>query len=144
MAASSSFDARLGYQLRRAQFAYRSALDRALAPVGLSSASYLALATLDMGPGLSSAALSRRCGVTAQAMNTVLRSLETEGLVERTPHATHGRIREARLTEAGRTALRAAHAASKPVEQRLVGALPEELRAVVTASLKTCADALDA
>lgn len=142
MASASPFDGRLGYQLRRAQFAYRSALDRALAPTGLSSASYLALATLDVEPGLSSAALARRCGVTAQAMNTVLRGLETSALVERTPHATHGRIRETRLTDAGRVALRAAHAASKPVEQQLAAALPDELRAVVTASLKTCADAL--
>lgn len=143
MAAPSPFDARLGYVLRRAQFAYRLALDRALAAVGLTTAQYVALATLDVSPGLSSAALARQCQVSAQAMHTVVRGLEAAGLVARTASATHGRIRETRLTDAGRTALRAAHAATKPVERRLAASLPDEVRALAAAALKTCAEAME-
>jgi len=139
----SPFDHRLGYLLRRAQFAYRTALDRALAGAGLTSAQYVALAVLDVEPGLSNAALARRCQVTPQTMHTVVRGLEAAGWAARTPHATHGRIQETRLTDAGRVALRAAHVASKPVERRLAAALPDELRPVVAAALRTCAAGME-
>ncbi|ETB55301.1 transcriptional regulator, partial [Mycobacterium avium 10-5560] len=44
---------------------------------------FVCLRILSMFPGMSSAELSRRAGVTPQAMNTVLRRLQEVGAVAR-------------------------------------------------------------
>src|SRR4051794_37664521 len=87
-----------GYLLRQAWHAFRAAMDAALRAHGLSGAQYAALSVLARDPGISGADLARACNTTPQAMNGVLATLERDGLVERSPHPTHGRILQVSLT----------------------------------------------
>ena len=65
-------------------------------------ATYAAMAALAEDPGLSNAELARRCFVTPQTMNRVVRDLTEEGLVVRAPSPDHGRILQTSLSETGR------------------------------------------
>ncbi len=92
----------VGYQLKRAQQALRTAMDEGLRAQGLTTPQYAALTHLEADGPLSGAELARRCFVTAQTINAILVGLERARLVERAPHANHGRVIEARLTKRGR------------------------------------------
>ena len=48
---------------------------------------------------MSGADLVRACNTTLQAMNGVLATLKREGLIDRHPHPTHGRILQVALTQ---------------------------------------------
>src|SRR6266404_2456849 len=99
----------VGYQLKRAQQALRTAMDEGLRAQGITTPQYAALTHLEAAAPLSGAELARRCFVTAQTMNAILVGLERARLVERAPHAKHGRVIEARLTKRGRAGLQNAH-----------------------------------
>ena len=80
--------ARLSYLVRQAQLATYQRLDRALRGFGLTPAQYTVLAILSRrGESLSSAALSRRLGVSPQSANEIVASLNALGLVRRTEGA---------------------------------------------------------
>ena len=79
-------DARLGRVLKRAEQSLLRAKSGALRPVGLTLAQYVALSELDAQPAITAAALARASLVTPQAMMVVLKSLEDQGLITRTPH----------------------------------------------------------
>src|SRR6267143_4330952 len=100
----------VGYHLKRAQQALRMAMDEGLRAQGLTTPQYAALTHLEADEPLSGAELARRCFVTAQTMNAILVGLERARLVERAPHANHGRVIEARLTKRGRAKAPTAHA----------------------------------
>ena len=74
------------------------------------------LSVLAREPGASGADLARAGNTTPQAMNGVLATLEREGLVERHPHPTHGRILQVNLTSEGERRLEAAHPAVRGLE----------------------------
>ncbi|MBB3441107.1 MarR family transcriptional regulator [Sinorhizobium sp. B11] len=99
----------LGYALKRAQQALRGHLDNELRNIGLTTPQYSVLAGLEFNAGLSSAELARRAFVTAQTMQSIIATLERDGLVKRTAHPVHGRVLTTELTPDGRSALRAAH-----------------------------------
>lgn len=61
--------------------------------------------------------LARAVHTTPQAMNGVLATLEREGLIERHPHPTHGRILQATLTSEGQRRLDAANPAIRALER---------------------------
>jgi hypothetical protein len=62
----------VGYQLKRAQQALRTAMDEGLRAQGLTTPQYAALTHLEADEPLSGAELARRCFVTAQTMNAIL------------------------------------------------------------------------
>jgi DNA-binding MarR family transcriptional regulator len=101
-------EGRIGYLLRQAWHELRAAMDITLRPHGLSPAQYSALTVLARDPGVSGADLARGCNISPQAMNGVLATLERDGLVERTPHPTHGRILQVNLTAEGQRRINAA------------------------------------
>jgi DNA-binding MarR family transcriptional regulator len=94
-------DGRSGYLLRQAWHEFRGAMENVLREHELTTAQYAALTVLRREPGLSSAELARGCNISPQAMNGIVATLERDGLVERHPHATHGRILQITLTEEG-------------------------------------------
>jgi DNA-binding MarR family transcriptional regulator len=94
-------DGRTGYLLRQGWHEFRGAMERVLREHQLSAGQFGALTVLQRDPGLSSADLARGCNISPQAMNGVVATLERDGLVERHPHATHGRILQITLTEEG-------------------------------------------
>jgi DNA-binding MarR family transcriptional regulator len=132
----------LGVGLRRAQSAYRLALDRALEPLGMTAAQFGVLVRLQASPGLSNAELARQNFVTPQTMNVILVRLEAAGLVERRPHPEHGRILLADLTSDGRGVLSQALARADAVESCALGALNQDTRPLLLDFLTCLGDAL--
>src|SRR5919197_6610461 len=118
-------EGRSGYLLRQAWQAFHGAMESALRDHGLTGAQYAVLSVLARDPGLSGAELARACNTTPQAMNGVLATLERNGLVERRPHPTHGRILEANLTREGQRRLEEARPAVDRLEAIIVDGYSE-------------------
>jgi DNA-binding MarR family transcriptional regulator len=136
------FEQRLGSHIKRVEQELMAAKSAAIKPEGLTVPQHAALLVLDEGPGISAAEVARRCFSTPQTMTTILRNLELAGLVERMPHPRHRHVIEARLTAAGRRALRAADEHALAVENRLADAFSEEELETLKALLARCSDAL--
>jgi DNA-binding MarR family transcriptional regulator len=134
---------RLGYRLKRAAAALRSAMDKALREHGLTVPQYAVLELLDQQPGLSNAQLARGAFVTRQSMNVVLRGLVDSGLVSRPGVAEHGRALPALLTPEGRRRLAGARVAVYAVDQRITDIVPEHRLDDLLADLDRMADAVD-
>lgn len=133
---------RVGYLIKRAQHAMRTAMDAALRDLGISTPQYAALSLIAEEPGLSNAELARRAFVTAQTMNEILAILQTRGLIERQPHPGHGRILQAHLTATGKTLLNAAHERVTAIEAQMVSDLDMRERQQLVHALERCVTAL--
>lgn len=120
----------LPYMMRTLSQALSQQLERTLRPHGLTHAQLGALAQLAWGPpaGLSGAELAQGADVTAQSMSTAIAALLTRGLVDRTPHPTHGRVLQVRITPAGADLLERAQKATRSVDERALERLSEEER----------------
>ena len=116
-------DAPLGYLLYRVGAALRPEVSAMLGPLGLALPQFVCLRIVSMNPGLSSAELSRRAGVTPQAMNTVLRELESIGAVARPASVSSGRALPATLTSQGRSLLKRAEAAVRVADAHILAKL---------------------
>jgi DNA-binding MarR family transcriptional regulator len=125
-------DGHSGYLLRQAWNEFRGAMEAALRPHGLTSAQYAALSVLARQGEMSGADLARACNTTPQAMNGVLATMGREGLVERTPHPTHGRILQVALTEEGKRRVEAA----SPAVRRLEAVIEEGMDLEQVAAVK--------
>lgn len=123
-------EGRSGYLLRQAWRAFRGAMETALRAHGLTGAQYAVLSVLTRDPGMSGADLARACNTTPQAMNGVLATLERDGLIERHPHPTHGRILQVTLSSEGERRLDAATPAVRDLEDSIeAGFAPDQLAA---------------
>jgi DNA-binding MarR family transcriptional regulator len=131
-----------GFQLRRAQYAYRLALDRALEPTRVTTPQFAVLALLETTPGLSNAELARRNLITPQTMNAIIRNLEDAQLVVRRPDLHHGRILTAHLTPAGQAVLTRCIELANAVEARMLRPLNAHERARLLDYLGRVGDAL--
>jgi DNA-binding MarR family transcriptional regulator len=133
---SAPANQQLGRVLKRAEQTMLRAKSAALKPAGLTLAQYVALTELHQQPGMTGASLARACLVTPQAMMVVLRLLEEQGLITRSPHPRHPNVLEVHITDADREALHEARQRVEPVERRVLQAFaPEELgvlRALLT------------
>jgi DNA-binding MarR family transcriptional regulator len=116
-------DAPLGYLLYRVAAALRPEVSNVLRPLCLTLPEFVCLRALSMSPGLSSAELARNANVTPQAMNTVLRKLETIGAVARPASVSSGRALPATLTGPGRALLKRAEAAVQVADARILAKL---------------------
>jgi DNA-binding MarR family transcriptional regulator len=135
--------AQVGYLVKRLQQEIRTAMDARLAERGATMATYAALAALAEEPGISNAALARRCFVTPQTMHRVVATLEEDGLVSRDADPDHGRVLRTRLTPAGRSLERGCRAAVDEVQERMLADLDDDDRATLVDLLVRCIDALD-
>jgi DNA-binding MarR family transcriptional regulator len=122
----------IGYLLRQASSVSRNAFDAALLPHRINGPQYAALSVLARDPGSSGADLARACNTTPQAMNGVLATLAREGLIERRPHPTHGRILQVTLTAEGERRL----AAATPAVRQLEAEIEREFTAGEIATVK--------
>jgi DNA-binding MarR family transcriptional regulator len=107
-------------------------MEIALRTHGLTPPQYGVLSVLARDPGASGADLARAANTTPQAMTGVLATLEREGLIERHPHRTHGRILQVELTAEGKRRLHAAH----PTVRRLEAAIEQGFSAEEIAAVK--------
>ncbi|SBS71456.1 conserved hypothetical protein [uncultured Mycobacterium sp.] len=126
---SAAHDEPLGYLLHRVASALRAEVTAtALEPVGLSFPQYICMRILSKYPERSNAELARDTGVSPQAMNMVLRSLEKRALVSRPASVDSGRSLPAKLTHAGVKLLTRTDAGVRASEQRLLADLSAEQR----------------
>ena len=137
-------DDRIGHHIKRAEQELIAAKNAVLRPAGLNVPQYTVLLVLSEEPGLSGAALARRCLVTPQTMSTVLNTLETKGLVSRQNHPVHTHIQETRLTRKGRTVLTKADEAAVEVERELGDVFTAEERGQLRELLGRCSTQLAA
>lgn len=133
----------VGYRLKRASAALRSAMDKALREHDLTVPQYSCLELLDEQPGLSNADLARGTFVTRQSANVVLRGLKEAGLITRATTTDHGRALPVHLTPAGQQRLHAARSAVYAIEERMIKAVPGDRLASLLTDLDTMAEALD-
>ncbi|NUS30509.1 MAG: MarR family transcriptional regulator [Streptomyces sp.] len=115
----------LGYLLKEASSALRTAMEDVLRPLGMSVTHYSCLELLAQRPGLSNSELARGAFVTRQTMNVLLQALERDGYVSRPAEAPVGKALPTRLTPRGRRSLEQASAAVRSVEARMLGGLTD-------------------
>lgn len=132
----------IGYILKQAATALRTAMDAGLRPLSLTVPQYSCLELLGQRPGLSAAELARGAFVTRQSMHALLLGLEQRGLLTRATTAPQGRALPTQLTDAGRDALGKASRIVAAVEQQMIEALPADHRERLLADLSTCVNAL--
>ena len=129
--------------LRRAQANARAAFDAALVDFDITAPQFAILNELHLNPGQSSADLSRRSTLTAQAVNLTVKYLETRKLLERSPHPIHGRILQTSLTLAGRVLLKDCLRRVRAVEAQMLKGLTEKELLVISSWLARTANAAD-
>jgi DNA-binding MarR family transcriptional regulator len=132
----------LGYLLRQASVALRTAMDRALADQGLTSAQFAVLTMIVAYPGASGADLARLTFLTPQTINVIVRNLERDGAIEKTAHATHGRILRLSATAKGQALLKRCRARVGEVEAELAGLLGRDEQRTVRRWLSAVAEKL--
>lgn len=129
-------DMSLGYLLKQAASVLRTAMEAVLRPFGITITHYACLEILAQRPGLSNAELARSTFVTRQSMNTLLQTMEQDGLVTRHDRPPVGRVLPTELTALGHQQLKSASAAVKTVEMQMRGDLnasqQNELRHLLT------------
>ncbi|XVU21394.1 MarR family winged helix-turn-helix transcriptional regulator [Actinoplanes sp. CA-054009] len=133
----------VGYALKQAASALRTAMEAALRPLGLTVSQYSCLEVLGQRPGLSAAELARAVFVTRQSMHALLLGLEERGLLERAATAPQGRALPTQLTDAGREMLTGASAIVAGVERRMTAAFDREAAGRLLADLAACREALN-
>ncbi|MFZ4279318.1 MarR family winged helix-turn-helix transcriptional regulator [Streptomyces rhizosphaericola] len=130
-------DTSLGYVLKEASSALRTAMEEVLRPLGMSMTHYSCLELLAQRPGMSNSELARGAFVTRQTMNVLLQNLEREGYVTRPTEARVGKALPAQLTPLGRESLEKATEAVRSVEVRMLSGMTEAERRAAFRSLRS-------
>ena len=115
----------LGYLVKQASSALRSAMEAALRPLGMSVTHYSCLELLAQRPGLSNSELARGAFVSRQSMNVLLQALERDGYVIRPAAAPVGKALPTRLTPRGRRSLAQATVAVRSIEDLMLRGLAQ-------------------
>jgi DNA-binding MarR family transcriptional regulator len=110
----------LAYLLRQAQAATRLTLERALDDLGVTPPQFAVLTMLRAYPGLSGADLARVALLTPQTVGVIIRNLERDGAIRKTPHPVHGRVLQWTLTRRGGTLLDTCRRRAVALERRLM------------------------
>jgi DNA-binding MarR family transcriptional regulator len=121
----------LAYLLRQAQAATRLTIERALAEFGVTSPQFVVLTMLRAYPGLSGADLARVALLTPQTVGVIIRNLERDGAIKKTPHPIHGRVLQWTLTRRGAVLLGKCRRHVQAVERRLASGLSAKALAAV-------------
>src|SRR5262249_27497944 len=114
----------LAYLLRQAQAATRLSMERSLTSLGVTPPQFVVLPMLRAYPGLSGADLARVALLTPQTVGVIIRNLERDGAIAKTPHPLHGRVLQWTLTRRGRRLLEKCRRHAQALERR-VAAGPE-------------------
>ncbi len=118
----------LAYLLRQAQAATRLKMERNLADLGITPPQFAVLTMLKAYPRLSGADLARVALLTPQTVGVIIRNLERDGAIAKTPHPIHGRMLQWSLTPRGLDLLQACRRHAIALERRLEKDMsPEEL-----------------
>lgn len=121
----------LAYLLRQAQAATRLTLERRLANLGITPPQFAVLTMLRAYPGLSGADLARVALLTPQTVGVIIRNLERDRAIKRTPHPVHGRVLQWTLTRRGGALLDQCRRPVQALERRLIAGLGAKAQATV-------------
>ena len=134
----------IGFLLKSLQHTLRQRLDEAMRKEGLelTFAHFVALFTLHREPGITGARLARVAFVSAQTMNSVLRRLESDGLIERRPHPESRRADSWSLTQPGLAALDRAREVGAKIFAKMLAPLEAEEIVFLESCLQRCITAL--
>ena len=121
----------LAYLLRQAHAASRLSMERALAELGVTTPQFVVLTMLKAYPGLSGADLARVALLTPQTVSVIIKNLERDGAIRKTPHPVHGRVLQWTLTSHGTTLLEKCRQIAQAQERRLAAGLDEKAERVV-------------
>jgi len=132
----------IGYLLRQASVALRSAMDRTLADLEVTTPQFSVLTMIAAYPGLSGADLAKLTFLTPQTINVIVRNLERDGAIEKTAHATHGRILRLHATAKGQALLKRCRARVAKIEAQFGGLLGKDDEKIVRRWLSAVAETL--
>lgn len=132
-------EGRVGYLLRQAHQAMRTAIDQEMREIGLTAPQFSLLSVIRHEPGLTATELARDSMLTQQTTSEIVRMLERRGFIERLPDPVDRRARRIELTTEGRSVLSLADARVERLEAACVGGLDSAGRAQVAAWLVECA-----
>ncbi|MFI1100572.1 MarR family winged helix-turn-helix transcriptional regulator [Streptomyces melanogenes] len=137
-----------GFLVWRLANKWRVAVDRAVAPLGLTHAQYSVVASLHgmqrAGERPSQRQLADHTGLEALYVSKLARALESAGLIERTRDPRDPRAVQLALTEQGRAVTRQAIAVVQALHQQLLeplGGLDGSRTRAFTGELRTLLDA---
>jgi DNA-binding MarR family transcriptional regulator len=82
-------------------------------------------------PGLSGADLARVALLTPQTVGVIIRNLERDGAIRKTPHPVHGRVLQWTLTRRGAALLDKCRRHALALERRLAAGLGAQGQATV-------------
>jgi DNA-binding MarR family transcriptional regulator len=136
--------ARVSYVIARLDRAIRREINDVVSPHGLTATQYTALSVLRMGKGLSNAQLARRSYVTPQSMIEMLGTLESKGLIARSPAPDHGRILRTELTAKGKRLLARCDEEIDRMEAEMTRELTPAQLADFETTLRSCVHQLHA
>ncbi|WJR75102.1 MarR family transcriptional regulator [Bradyrhizobium sp. NP1] len=120
-----------GYLLRQAHAAHRLAMERTLADLGVTPPQFVVLTMLKAYPGLSGADLARVAVQTPQTIGVIMRNLERDGAIRKTPHPLHGRVLQWTLTRRGLALLEKCRRRVIALERRLAQGLSAGAQATI-------------
>jgi DNA-binding MarR family transcriptional regulator len=89
------------------------------------------LTMLKAYPGLSGADLARVAMLTPQTVGVIIRNLERDGAIRKTPHPVHGRVLQWTLTRRGATLLDRCRRHAHAVERRLAAGLSAKAQTTI-------------
>ncbi|MGK2854114.1 MAG: MarR family winged helix-turn-helix transcriptional regulator [Microbacteriaceae bacterium] len=123
-------DQPLGYLLHRVALTLRNEVTtEVLDPLELTFPQYICMRILSKSPGRTNAELARDITVSPQAMNMVLRGLQSRGLVSRPASVSSGRALPAELTRDGLALLMRTDTGVRDAELRVLGHVSDPERA---------------
>ena len=103
-------------------------------PIGRKLTAFVAFVVLTMlkaYPGLSGADLARVALLTPQTVGVIIRNLERDGAIRKTPHPVHGRLLQWTLTRRGLSLLDKCRRHAKALERRLAAGLGAQAQRTV-------------
>jgi DNA-binding MarR family transcriptional regulator len=140
-------EASLGFLLKQVHHLTRLGIEERMRAARLEQMTYahaVTLHSLIATPGCSGAELARAAMVTPQTMNSIIVNLETQGLVERKPDPSHGRILLTFITEKGRRHFERGVAAAEGFLEEMETALTASERRDLRRLLMRCLQRLGA
>jgi MarR family transcriptional regulator, organic hydroperoxide resistance regulator len=130
---------RLAAQLmKRILVHFRSQIDEALRPQGVTTAQLQVLYAIRNEPGASGAQLARSCYVTPQSAQSLLKGLEEGGWIVRVKDQVNDRILVAQLTRSGEDLLETAEKAARVIEKRVWKGVSDESVETLNRVLEQC------
>ena len=124
----------IGYLLKAVQHDLRNKMDQELRKIELTTPQYATISELDEYAGLTNADLARKCFVTPQTMNLIVRGLEKRGSILSSCE-NHGRKQDTNLSEKGIRTLKKAHLLVSTVESDLLSVLSDDEKRALEALL---------